>query len=56
MRVYEGDRIIHLLTRKVHVVKYYFSNLVVVDSGEGYDMPLRRGQYVIYSPLMEELI
>jgi hypothetical protein len=56
MRLKEGQLIIFLIDHKVYKIKYFFSNLIVVDSGKGYDMPIRKQQWIPYSPLMEELI
>jgi hypothetical protein len=52
----EGDKVIDTATGKTHTVKYFFSNFIIVDSGNGYDMPLTKEQYVTYSPLMEALL
>ena len=52
----EGDKIICLLDGQKYVIKYMLGRIVVVSSGQGYDMPLNIKNIVPCSPLMEELI
>lgn len=52
-KIKAGDKIIALKSGRVFLVKYFVGGAPVVSNGV-FDFPLK--EFVLYSPLMEELI
>jgi hypothetical protein len=52
----KGDKIIDLVSGVAYSIKYILGSSVVVESGKGYDMPIRFEWIVLHSSLMEELL